>query len=246
MWMPPGITGRRLASASLPVSRSPWSLVTTAVSPVGPSGPVTGASTARTWPSNLPSAHARAARRWERRPSASASSRVMPRRCAIRSAAVNWSGRSSDQDGGNGLPGPAVTAAPRKTRLIDSIPQPMPTSIAPAAISPATRWTACWPEPQAQSIDVQAVVYGRPACSHAWRVTLLACSPAWVTQPPITCSTVSAARPLRSISARCTTPSSSAGCSPDRAPYRLPTGVRTASTMTASNGDATFSVMRRG
>ena len=36
---------------------------------------------------------------------------------------------------------------PIGTRLIDSTPQPMPTSMAPAAIRAATRWPACWPEP---------------------------------------------------------------------------------------------------
>ena len=41
--------------------------------------------------------------------------------------------------------------------------------------------TACCEEPHAQSIVVAAVVYGSPACSHAWRVTLFDCSPAWVT-----------------------------------------------------------------
>ncbi|WP_329618459.1 hypothetical protein OG244_34870 [Streptomyces brevispora] len=40
---------------------------------------------------------------------------------------------------------------------MDSTPQPMPVSMAPAAIRPATRCTACRPDPQAQSMVVQAV-----------------------------------------------------------------------------------------
>src|SRR5256884_572873 len=68
----------------------------------------------------------------------------------------------------------------------------MPASMPPAAMSPATRWFACWAEPHCASTVLHAVVYGStsfPADSHALRVTLLPCSPAWVTQPPTTSST---------------------------------------------------------
>src|ERR1700722_10537742 len=65
------------------------------------------------------------------------SARVMPRRLAMRSAASNWLGRSMSQDSARQLrSGPAL--APSPTRLIASIPQAMPMSMAPAAISPAT------------------------------------------------------------------------------------------------------------
>ncbi len=103
------------------------------------------------------------------------SSRVMPRRLAIRSAAVNWSGRSMSQDSARQLrSGPAL--APSPTRLIASMPQAMPTSIAPMAISPAIRWLACWPLPHWQSTVVAPTCSGKPAVSQAVRVMLLDCS----------------------------------------------------------------------
>ncbi len=62
---------------------------------------------------------------------------------------------------------------------------------------------------------------------------LLACPPAWVTQPPATCSTVPGSAPARSSSAVCAQPRISAACIPDSTPPRLPIGVRTAPAMTA-------------
>src|SRR5215469_10578457 len=62
---------------------------------------------------------------------------------------------------------------------------------------------------------------------------LLDCSPAWVTQPPATCSTAPGWMPARSSSAVWAAPRISAACSPARTPPRLPIGVRTASTITA-------------
>ena len=61
----------------------------------------------------------------------------------------------------------------------------------------------------------------------------LDCSPAWVTQPPTTCSTSSGSMPARREhlglgEARAAPP----GCTPASQPLRLPSGVRTASTMT--------------
>ncbi len=44
------------------------------------------------------------------------------------------------------------------------------------------------------------VCQGSPELSQAVRVTLLDCSPAWVTQPPMTCSTSSGSMPARSTS----------------------------------------------
>ncbi len=55
-----------------------------------PSSSRSGASTATTWPSKRPSAHAVAARCWEARPNASVSARVMPHLSAMRSAPSNW------------------------------------------------------------------------------------------------------------------------------------------------------------
>ncbi|COV68046.1 Uncharacterised protein [Mycobacterium tuberculosis] len=69
------------------------------------------------------------------------------------------------------------------------MPQAMPTSMAPAAINPAIRWLACWPLPHWQSTVVAPTCSGKPAVSQATRLMLLDCSPNWVTQPPMTCST---------------------------------------------------------
>jgi hypothetical protein len=104
--------------------------------------------------------------------------------------------------------------------------------MAPVAIKPATRWLACCAEPHWQSTVMAPVCHGRPPCSQAVRVTLLDCSPAWVTQPPMTCSTKLGSMPQRSTIASWAAPSNSAACRPASQPPRLPIGVRTASTMT--------------
>ena len=183
--------------------------------------------------SKRPAAHAAPARSCERRPNASIRARVSPRRAAIRSAATNWFGRSMSQPSGRGEPTPVPTFARSGTRDIASTPQPMPTLIAPAAMRPAIRCTACCAEPHCASRVRQPVWYGSPACSQAVLVTLLDCSPACVTQPPATCSTAAASRPARSSSAVCAAPRISAACRPESAPPRRPIGVRTASTITA-------------
>src|SRR5690348_6423555 len=115
-----------------------------------------------------------------------------------------------------------------------STPQPMPMSAPPAVMRPAMKWLACWAEPHWQSTVVAAVVNGRPWLSHALRVTLEPCSPAWVTQPPTTSSTSAGSMPARFTSSSWAAPRICAGCRPDSHPARFPMGVRTASTMTAS------------
>ena len=191
----------------------------------------TGASIGEISRSKRPSSQARLARGCDSNPNASMSSRVMPRRLAIRSAASNWLGRSMSHDSARQLrSGPAL--APRPTRLIASIPHAMPTSIAPAAIRPAIRWLACCPLPHWQSTVVAPTCSGRPAVSHAVRLMLLDCSPYCVTQPPMSCSTSPASMPAFSTTAFCTAPSSSVACSPDSHPLRLPIGLRVASTIT--------------
>src|SRR5262249_59474108 len=59
-------------------------------------------------------------------------------------------------------------------------------------------------------------------------------APACITQPHTTSSTISGSTPARCTRALSTCAASSAGCTPDRPPFRLPTGDRTASTITAS------------
>jgi hypothetical protein len=98
----------------------------------------------------------------------------------------------------------------------------------------ATKWTACCDDPHWRSTLVAGTVQGKPAATHALRVTLQPCSPVWVTQPPTTSSIRSGSAPVRSRSALSVSASSSVGCQPDSAPPRRPMGVRTASQMTAS------------
>ena len=89
------------------VSRRPWSVSTSRVSPVGvPVSSSTGASTAAISRLNRPSSTATRAFCWEASPNASICSRVKPRLRAIRSAASNWLGMSIDQLAGRGSPVP--------------------------------------------------------------------------------------------------------------------------------------------
>jgi len=57
----------------------------------------------------------------------------------MRSAPTNWFGRSMSHESGRGEPKSVPTAARSGTRLIASTPQAIPTPIASAAMSPATR-----------------------------------------------------------------------------------------------------------
>src|ERR1700676_2236015 len=93
---------------------------------------------------------------------------------------------------------------------------------------------ACWEDPHCRSTVVAGTLWGRPAATQPLRVTLVPCSPDWVTQPPITSSTVSGSTPVRPTSVVSAKPRRSTGCQCDRAPPRLPRVVRTTSTMTAS------------
>ena len=194
-----------------------------------PSGALTGTISR----SKRPSRRAAWASTCERRPKASVSARDRPRFRAIRSAATNWFGMSMSQVSGRGDPTPVPTLDRSGTRDMASTPQATPTLIAPAAIRPAITWAACCEEPHWASSVRQPAWYGSPACSQAVRVTLFDCSPAWVTQPPATCSTAAGPTPARSSSAACAAPRISAACRPASAPPRLPIGVRTASTITA-------------
>src|ERR1051325_3791801 len=93
---------------------------------------------------------------------------------------------------------------------------------------------ACWLEPHLRSTVVPGTDSGKPAARTALRPTLAACSPTCMTQPAITSSMsdgsslLRATRPL-SVKARRST-----GCQAFSTPSRRPSGVRTASTITAS------------
>ena len=101
----------------------------------------------------------------------------------------------------------------------------------PAPIMPAASEVACCDEPHWLSTVVAATSIGKPWPSHATRAMLNDCSPTCDTQPPMICPTSPGLTPLRSTAARCTAPSRSAGCMPERPPLRRPMGLRTAPTM---------------
>ena len=75
-------------------------------------------------------------------------------------------------------------------------------------------------------------VSGQPAASTAVRAMSSVRSPTWDTQPQTTLSTAAGSIPLRLATDLSTWADSSTECTPDNPPFRLPTGVRTASTMT--------------
>ena len=233
VWVPPSSTGESPARASSVVSRNPWSVSTSRVSPVGdPPSSSTGASTAKISRANRPSSTATRAFCCDARPKASTDSLLKPRSRAIRSAPSNWFGRSMSQAGGRGSPRPSGTLPPSGIRDIDSTPQATPVRITPARIIALTRWVACCPDEHWASITVEATSFGNPACIHARRTMLFDCSPAWVTQPPITSSTSDGSTPERLSTSTWAAPSRSAACTPASQPRRLPSGVRTASTIT--------------
>jgi hypothetical protein len=74
-------------------------------------------------------------------------------------------------------------------RLMDSMPQAITMSYAPACTQCAAKWIACWLEPQRRSIVVAGTWSGKPAASQAMRPGVAACSPYWLTHPVMTSST---------------------------------------------------------
>ena len=120
------------------------------------------------------------------------------------------------------------------TRLIDSTPPATTTSMAPASTAWAAKCTACWADPHWRSTVVPGTVSAKPAASAALRAMFMACSPTVIVQPMITSSMSAGSRSLRSTRASSGWAARSTGCQPESRPLRRPTGVRTASTMTAS------------
>src|SRR3984885_851410 len=92
----------------------------------------------------------------------------------------------------------------------------------------------CWLDPHWRSTVTPGTLSGQPAVNSAVRPMSRACSPACITHPQMTSSTSPGSMPAFSTNPLSTCADSSAGCTPDRPPLRLPTGERTASTMTAS------------
>ena len=98
----------------------------------------------------------------------------------------------------------------------------------------AAKCTACCEEPHCRSMVTPGTWSGSPATSHAVRATSPAWEPMVSQQPRITSSTAPGSTPVRRTSADSVCAARSAEWTPARAPPRLPTGVRTASTMKAS------------
>lgn len=120
------------------------------------------------------------------------------------------------------------------TRLIDSTPPATTTSYWPAMRPAAAKCTDCCDEPHWRSTDTPGMEYGQPAAMTALRAMSIDCSPTCMTQPQMTSSMTDGSTPERSCSDFRTWADRSSGCVPESPPLRLPTGVRTASTMTAS------------
>src|SRR4051794_2826003 len=134
---------------------------------------------------------------------------------------------------GSGLP-PTDVAVPMGTRLMDSTPPATTRSYCPEIRPAAAKCTDCCDDPHCRSTVTPVTVSGQPAVSTAVRAMSKVCSPTWPTQPQMTSSTSTGSTPARPTRALSTCADRSAGCTPDSPPLRLPVGVRTASTITAS------------
>ena len=160
----------------------------------------------------------------------------MPYLRATSSAEMPWGTMSycSSSSGGKGTPGPWRTVEPIGTRVIDSTPPAIVMSAMPLWIRLAAKWIACWLEPHWRSTVVAGVSTGKPAVSQALRPMFTDCSPVCMTVPQTTSSTSAGSIPARLISSWRTIDPSSTGWKSLSFPFRLPSGVRTASTITAS------------
>src|SRR5262245_38048481 len=192
--------------------------------------------------SNRPSSMARAARSCERRANASSSSRDRPHCSAIISAdspCGTRPGNRSCMRGPNGsLPG--SMDAPIGTLVMFSTPAAITMSYAPASTPCAAKCSACCDDPHCRSTDVPGTDSGNPAASRAFRPMLTPCSPTCDTHPMITSSTSAGSTSLRSTTARSTCAARSTGCHSLSIPLRRPSGVRTASMITASVMSVTY------
>ena len=122
-----------------------------------------------------------------------------------------------------------------------STPAAITMSCVPESTACAAKCSACWDDPHARLIVVPGTCSGKPAESHAVRPMTPACGPSWLTQPMRTSSTAPGSMPVRSTRAFSACAPRSAGCTSASAPLRVPTGVRTASTMYASVRGTWFS-----
>ncbi len=139
---------------------------------------------------------------------------MSPRRSAIRSAAVNWSGMSRVQESGRGQPGT------RRERRAEEDPAHR----LDAAADPGVDRTR-GDQPRDQVDGLLGGAAGAVDGGAGGRVRqtgvqpgvagdVVGLLPAWVTQPPITWPTLAGSMPARSTRAVWAAPSSSAGCRP--------------------------------
>ena len=73
------------------------------------------------------------------------------------------------------MPTPSPRLEPIGTRLMTSTPQATATSTTPEPTRLVAKLVACWDEPHWLSTVVAATEMGRPAVSHAVRLTLKDC-----------------------------------------------------------------------
>ncbi|GAB6984865.1 hypothetical protein JCM10369A_13890 [Nocardioides pyridinolyticus] len=181
------------------------------------------------------------ARSCEASANSSISARERSHLSAIISAARNWPTSWSPYrsrhpgDSANGVEKPycrpTSMAAEIGIALMFCTPPATTRSCVPESTPWAAKCTACWEEPHCRSMVTPGTWSGSPATSQAVRATSPACEPMVSQHPRITSSTAPGSTPVRRISADSVCAARSAECTSARAPPRLPTGVRTASTM---------------
>ena len=96
-------------------------------------------------------------------------------RAATSSAPTPWLGRLGKRPPA-GERGPRLDAGAHRHRHIDSTPQAITMSYAPAITPGPAKWAACWLEPHWRSTVVPGTLSGNPAVSSALRATLALCS----------------------------------------------------------------------
>jgi hypothetical protein len=126
---------------------------------------------------------------------------------------------------------PASIAAEIGIWLMFCTPPATTRSAVPLITACAAKCTACWLDPHCRSTVTPGTSSGYPAASQAVRAMSPACEPMVSTQPKITSSTRPGSMSVRPTSALSTCAPRSAECTRESPPPRLPTGVRTASTM---------------
>src|SRR5437660_316554 len=124
---------------------------------------------------------------------------------------------------------------PIGTRDIISTPAETTRSSCPDQIAAAALKLHCIDEPHCRSTVVPHTVSGQPATSGAILPMFQPCSPIWVTQPICTSSTSAGSRSWRATRPFSTCAQSSSPRMLASEPFRFPIGLRTASTINASD-----------